>query len=306
MRIRSLNCVSMCPPGRRLMDGRAGAHGPAVLVCHCLLVETGDRVILVDTGFGLEDVRHPERLSTLFRKVLCRPRLREEDTAVRQLAGLGIHPEEVTDIVLTHLDFDHAGGLDDFPRATIHLLEAEAQAAELQRTWHDRARFRPSQWASRDRWRTYAPTGERWKGFDAVSELAGLPPELLLVPLPGHTVGHAGIAVRDGERWLLHAGDAYFFRDEMHPSRPRCTPGLRFYQWFMEVDRRLRLDNQERLRELRRRHGGDVRIFCAHDLVELEALARAQGSALKIPTRPDARARVPRASVTQTGEEIST
>ena len=117
-RITHLNCMSFCPPGRRLMDGREGAKGPAVLSCHCLLVELGERLVLVDTGYGVQDVRHPRaRLSPLFLDVLCRPRLYEQQTALRQIERLGYRAEDVSDIVLTHLDFDHAGGLDDFPRA---------------------------------------------------------------------------------------------------------------------------------------------------------------------------------------------
>src|SRR5438552_1900579 len=81
--------------------------------------------------------------------------------------------------------------------------------------------------------------------------LAGLPPELLLVPLSGHTRGHAAVAVReDSGRWLLHAGDAYFYRDETDPENPRCTPGLRVFQRMAEMDRAQRLANQQRLREL--------------------------------------------------------
>src|SRR3546814_2886084 len=58
--------------------------------------------------------------------------------------------------------------------------------------------------------------GERWFGFEAVRDLDGLPPEILLVPLPGHTWGHSGVAVQeDGGGWLLHAGDAYFYRGEV-------------------------------------------------------------------------------------------
>ena len=258
------------------MDGRRGARGPAVLSCHCLLVESGDRLILCDTGFGLEDVRHPQRLSALFRRVLCRPRLREEDTAVRQIARLGFDPGDVTDIILTHLDFDHAGGLDDFPAARVHLLEDERENAARQATWKQRARSRPAQWGSMDRWLTYRPEGETWFGFEAVCDLDGLPPDILIVPLAGHTLGHAGIAVRERDRWLLHAGDAYFFREEMNPELPRCTPGLRLYQRFMEEDRAMRLANQHRLRTLEREHGDRVRIFCAHDVVELEALAAEQ------------------------------
>ncbi|HET6344994.1 MAG TPA: MBL fold metallo-hydrolase, partial [Myxococcota bacterium] len=40
MRIHHLNCISMCPLGGRLMDGRSSVFEPAHLVCHCLLVET--------------------------------------------------------------------------------------------------------------------------------------------------------------------------------------------------------------------------------------------------------------------------
>src|SRR3712207_1631196 len=90
------------------------------------------------------------------------------------------------------------------------------------------------------------------------------------VPLPGHTWGHAGVAIQRPEGWLLHAGDAYFYRGEMREAKRHCTPGLRFYQTLMETDRQLRLGNQERLRRLSVEHRQDVRIFCAHDAVELE------------------------------------
>lgn len=281
-RITHLDCVTMCPPAGRLTDGRPGARGAAELSCHCLLVELGDRLVLVDTGLGLLDVRYPRpRLSRLFLDVLHRPRLRESDTAVKQLEQLGYRPEDVTDIVLTHLDCDHAGGLDDFPRARVHLLETERRAAEAQKTFLDRQRFRPQQWSSAPRWITYEPRGETWFGFDAVRNLRGLPPEILLVPLAGHTLGHAGVAIRTGSGWYLHCGDAYFHRGEMDPRKRRCTPGLRLYQWLMEVDREQRLGNQRRLRELVKTHGGKVKVFCAHDVVELATmrkLTRAAGA----------------------------
>jgi glyoxylase-like metal-dependent hydrolase (beta-lactamase superfamily II) len=95
-----------------------------------------------------------------------------------------------------------------------------------------------------------------------------------MVPLPGHTWGHAGIAVQGDGQWVLNAGDAYFYRRELDPDRRRCTPGLRFYQNLMEVDRNLRFQNQHRLRDLKRDHARDVEIFCSHDKRELEAMQR--------------------------------
>ncbi len=251
------------------------------LASHCLLVEADDRLILVDTGMGLRDVHEPRSRLSGFFLGLVSPDFREEMTAIRQVERLGFEPHDVRDIVLTHLDFDHAGGLDDFPWARVHMTTQERQYAELQKTWLDRQRFRPQQWSTHGNWLTYAgSSGEPWMGFDCVRDLEGLPPDLLLVPLAGHTFGHVGVAVRSDGRWKLNAGDAYFFHAEMDPVRPHCTPGLRFYQWMMEKDRRARLANQGRLRDLRRQHIADVDVFCSHDVQEFERLA---GRSARIP-----------------------
>ncbi len=243
------------------------------LTCHCQLIETDQGLVLVDTGFGLEDVHHPhDRLSEFF-LALVSPDFREEMTAVRQIEKLGFKAQDVRHIILTHLDFDHAGGLDDFPNATVHLSFQEREYAVQQKTWLDRQRFRPQQWDSQHRWRAYDPAvGEKWFGFRGVQSLRGLPPEILMIPLHGHTFGHTGVAIQQGNRWLLNAADAYFYHEEMNVDRPRCTPGLRFYQWMMDKDRSERIENQIRLRELKREHSDQVEIFCSHDVVEFERL----------------------------------
>lgn len=270
MRVHHLNCISACPLGGRLMDGRSrGLRGK--LACHCLLLETASQLVLVDTGYGLRDVADPKsRLSAFFLELMD-PDFREDMTAVRQIERLGFSARDVRHIVLTHLDFDHAGGLDDFPEATVHMMIDEGEDAARQRSWLDRQRYRPQQWSSYSRWRGYEPSGEPWFGFGSVRDLVGLDGSILLVPLVGHTLGHAGVAVREDTGWLLLAGDAYFDHDELDLEHPRCTPGLRFYQWMMEKDRPQRLANQQRLRELVRDHGSEVRVICSHDPRELEA-----------------------------------
>lgn len=275
VKVHHLNCVSACPLGGRLMDGRAPSIWQrGCLCCHCLLLETDAGLTLVDTGYGLQDVRHPERrLSSLFLWLMS-PDLREEMTAAGQIERLGFSCNEVRHIVLTHLDFDHAGGLDDFPKASIHLLRRERDTASAQRTWLDRQRYRPQQWSSRGRWRVYDGTqGDDWHGFNCVRGLHGLPDDVLLVPLAGHTLGHAGVAVRAESGWVLMAGDAYFHHREMDAESPWCTPGLRMYQTLMEKDRASRLSNQARLRALAARHAAEIQVLSAHDPVEFERAA---------------------------------
>jgi glyoxylase-like metal-dependent hydrolase (beta-lactamase superfamily II) len=264
MQIHHLNCGTFCPIGGRLMDGTSrGLRGR--LVCHCLLLETDDGLTLVDTGLGLRDMQAPfSRLSPLYARML-NIQFDEASTALRQIERLGFGAKDVRHIVLTHLDFDHAGELDDFPDARVHLLAAEAETATARRGFVMTRRYRPQQWGDRSRWKLYPSRGEHWFGFEAVRDLEGLPPEILLVPLPGHTTGHAAVAVRSDGGWLLHAGDAYFHHDEMRSER-HCPPGLRLYQRLMEMDGSLRLRNQARLRQLAKEHVHELAIMCSHDL----------------------------------------
>lgn len=268
MHIHHLNCGCMCPIGGALFDGFSRGL-TAALVCHCLLVETDQGLVLVDTGFGQQDVQSPySRLSPFFVH-FNNIQFDRKYTAIEQVKQLGFSASDVRHIVLTHLDFDHAGGLEDFPEATVHVMQTEKEAAEDRRGFIAHRRYRPQQWDQVDRWKFYAAGGEPWFGFEAVRDLDGLPPEILLIPLAGHTRGHAGIAINTPTGWLLHAGDAYFYRDEMNPTQRHCTPGLRAYQWMMEVDRTARLHNQDRLYALTSL-SDEVQLFCSHDAIEFK------------------------------------
>ncbi|HEY9613067.1 MBL fold metallo-hydrolase [Allocoleopsis sp.] len=272
MHIHHLNCGCMCPIGGALFDGFSRGL-TARLVCHCLLVETNQGLVLIDTGFGLRDVQSPySRLSPFFIH-FNGIQFDRKYTAIDQVERLGFSARDVRHIVLTHLDFDHAGGLEDFPEASVHVMQNEIDAAEDRRGFIASQRYRPDQWDEVKRWKFYSAGGEPWFGFEAVRDLEGLPPEILLIPLVGHTRGHAGIAIKTGEGWLLNAGDAYFYRHEMDSDQRRCTPGMRFYQTMMEVDREARLRNQERLRALSRDRSKGVRLFCSHDAIEFKAFA---------------------------------
>lgn len=265
MRVHHLNCATLCPPLARTFDH----DGHPGLVCHCLLLEGRDGLILVDTGLGTEDLRDaPARLGRGF-VALSRPRLDPAETAAAQVERLGFSRRDVRHVVLTHLDPDHAGGLSDFPEARAHVMMAEQEAAVLRTSPFEKLRYRPAHVETWARWSLYAPRGEPWYGFAAVRELQGIADELLLIPLAGHTRGHCGVALRDEAGWMLHAGDAYFHRRELDGRPP--PPGLRAVERLDDVDHAQRVANRDRLVALHRQ--GAVRIFCSHDPVELARLA---------------------------------
>jgi glyoxylase-like metal-dependent hydrolase (beta-lactamase superfamily II) len=255
-----------------MFDG--SSKGVLANICtHCLLVETADCLLLVDTGYGLKDV-----LGTSARRLpltwpfLLNTRLREQDTAIRQVEAMGFSARDVRHIVLTHLDFDHAGGIADFPEATVHLLSGERHTAENARGFVARQRYRPSMWKDVRDWRLYEAQGEAWFGLRSVRDLDGLPAEILMVPLPGHTLGHAGVAIRSEGRWLLNAGDSFMYDGQLDIANPHCPVGSKAYQAVMSTDRRARLDNMAKLRELKRHHGSEVSIFASHDNMQFLAM----------------------------------
>lgn len=260
MTIHAINCGWLHPLGGRLWDAASHGLGGAHLACRCLLVESEDGLVLVDTGFGLLDPIVEERLPMGIR-LAERPELRPGLTAIERVRRLGFEPRDVAHIVMTHLDFDHAGGLSDFPWAQVHVSAVEATYARSRPGFVGRMRWRPAQ-LPLDLHAIETP-GPKW--FD-LETLAGAPGGILLVPLPGHTPGHCGVAVPDGSGWVLHAGDAIFMLSEL--ERPGEAPPLTLvYEALMEMDGSDRQSSAETLRALRRRANGAVTIICTHDPV---------------------------------------
>ena len=100
-----------------------------VLAMQIGLVRVEDRILLIDTGVG---TKHLERLS---RSYYAFHQLTDPTVT---LTRLGIRPDDVTDVILTHLHFDHCGGttrMDDlgrivatYPRARVHVSQAQLDA----------------------------------------------------------------------------------------------------------------------------------------------------------------------------------
>ncbi|WP_207426046.1 MBL fold metallo-hydrolase [Pedobacter sp. SYSU D00535] len=78
----------------------ADSNNLCSLAMRSLLIEDGDRLILVDTGIGN---KQSEKFFSYYH-------LDGEDTLQKSLAKNGFHPDDITDVLLTHLHLDHVGG----------------------------------------------------------------------------------------------------------------------------------------------------------------------------------------------------
>jgi glyoxylase-like metal-dependent hydrolase (beta-lactamase superfamily II) len=98
MAIHILNCASMSPWWPRWHLGSV-----------CLLVDTNQGPLLVDTGLGLHDYAHPSKLVRFYIADFG-IHMDPEIATVHQITRFGWKVEDVRNIVMTHLHFDHAGG----------------------------------------------------------------------------------------------------------------------------------------------------------------------------------------------------
>lgn len=188
------------------------------------------------------------------------------DTLVPRLAAAGLAPADVRTLVVTHFHADHVGcvgavaharaltGAGNWPT---HL---GAFTARLPAGWAPESVAFPSPTPPTPP----APPAPGAAAAPAEAALDALFPAtrhltpdgaLRLVPLPGHTPGHVGLAVVDAGRVWLAAGDATFDDDQTH----RC--GV----CGVSTDVAAARDTQRRLRELLARGGSGVTLLPAHD-----------------------------------------
>jgi len=182
-------------------------QGELPIVVAPMLIEEDRRYTLVDTGFGEEG--KPGRAENL----------------LDSLAGLGVGPDDIERVILTHAHGDHIMGntcvrggrrVPTFPRAeyVIQRLDYEATREAMPRQWG--AYLHPLQELGRLRL------------LDGAAELSDT---LACWPTPGHTIGHQAVLVRSGGARALHVGDLMIYPRNV--ERPEWGP---VWAWSHEVD----------------------------------------------------------------------
>jgi N-acyl homoserine lactone hydrolase len=168
--------------------------------------------VLVDCGAHPDLATDPAaRLAgqVEFSQVSVRP----GDDVLSRLAGLGLTAADVTDVVVTHLHYDHSGGLALLPGARVHVQRAELEFATDPPVYQQLA-YVAADWAPVSGWVVHDGA------FDLFGDGA-----VVAVPTPGHTPGHQSVLVQLPGAAVICVGDAAY-----HPTKmaERRLPG---YLW---------------------------------------------------------------------------
>ncbi|EFH85763.1 N-acyl homoserine lactonase family protein [Ktedonobacter racemifer] len=182
------------------------------LPIYAWVIEHPEGIIVVDTG---ETARATEPgyfpwWHPYFKSV--REWVRPEEEIGPQLRALGIAPNDVRWVLLTHFHTDHAGGLHHFPRSKILVSQTEYQAALGFRG--QRSGYLPQHWPT---W--FKPTlidfAPRPFGPFTHSSPLTQADDVQLVFTPGHTVGHYSVVVQEEDHALFFAADASYTQQLM-------------------------------------------------------------------------------------------
>ena len=225
------------------------------LAMRCLLAEGHGRRVLIDDGAG--DKLSP-KLADIYRIE------QDEQRLERSLAALGLGVEDVTDVVLTHLHFDHAGGSTQvdangtltprLPRARYHVQRRNWENAlapnPRERASYMQENFAPLETAGvLDLW---DGAGEPWPGFE-------------LIPADGHTRGQQLVRVSGG-------GDTAYFVADLIPTAAHVR-----IPFVMGYDVAAIETMEEKRRLLERAVAENAWILLEHDPITGWARPRAEG-----------------------------
>jgi glyoxylase-like metal-dependent hydrolase (beta-lactamase superfamily II) len=223
-------------PGRRVHENflRRDMHdGPMPLDFYVWIVRNAQRVVLVDTGFA--------------RRAAEQRNWGMDFDPIDALAKLGVDPDAIGDVVVTHLHVDHAGNLGRFAKARFHIQVAEAAFATgpCMCEAHLRMPFDVEDVVQLVR-HTYAERVKYHEGDGVVA------PGISVHFVPGHTSGMQAVRVMTARGPVVLASDS----SHMYANAMRRSP------FSLTVDAIATLRSYDRLMELA---GSYERIVPGHD-----------------------------------------
>ncbi|CAG7642001.1 N-acyl homoserine lactonase AttM [Paenibacillus solanacearum] len=203
--------------------GVAAIRIPALFAC---IEHPEAGILLWDTGYADRFLTETEKLPNRLYRAVTPVWIRSEDNAVRQLASVGIAPEQVKGIIISHFHADHIAGLKDFPAASFYYTQEAYEGVRLLRGIAAvRKAFLPgllpADFVQRSRIipparRIDPPVNDPFP--DAMDVLGD--GSLLAVGLPGHAAGQIGLLLSTQQQDYLLCADAVWSSAAYREHRP--------------------------------------------------------------------------------------
>jgi len=170
----------------------------------CYVVRTSEAVVLFDTGVS------PRAVPGLLRNDSM-ARFSDADLLIHRLDALGLRPDDVDLVVISHLHYDHAGGAEFFAKSELLVQRDEYAAAQYPSPFFASFYYR----------KNFDLPGYRWRLLDGDTELA---PGVTALRSDGHTPGHQSLFVElPSSGPVILAGDACYWQEHVDAER---VPGV--------------------------------------------------------------------------------
>jgi N-acyl homoserine lactone hydrolase len=178
------------------------------------VLEHDDGHIVIDTGIGQALAERFRTEADPLSRRACEVMVHPDTEVGPQMRAIGLRPEDVRLVLLTHLHFDHAGGIEHFPNAEVlvHRIEWDGRTALGGNYW----RLQEPSWTGVDGPRLFDLNHEAYGPFNASLPVTDRG-DVVVLPTPGHTRGHVAIAVRTSDLTLLFSGD-HFVRQSWYAA----------------------------------------------------------------------------------------
>jgi glyoxylase-like metal-dependent hydrolase (beta-lactamase superfamily II) len=236
-----------------------------------LLLKSKDKKIIIDCGNGSDFVKkYGEKLGSKFTEMY---NIDDHGPSLKKsLARAGVQPEEVTDVILTHLHFDHAGGATEakgdqivpsFPKANYYLQDQNLITAS-----NPNLREKASYFSA-----NYQPLVEAKVLKLVKGSTENLLPGISVLTSDGHTQGQQMVKISDGKTTLLYCADVV--PTSSHVRVP----------WLMGYDLNPVLLMEEKIKYLSQAADQNWYLYFEHDPYCDAALIQRNGSDFQVKQR---------------------
>lgn len=137
-----------------------------------------------------------------------------------RILSLGFSPEDVKHVIVSHMHEDHIGGVEAFPEAVVHISEKEWEDKERVFLGYPglgiKATYSPT-YDDVERLNVFRYTSGSFISFNQSYDLLG-DGSLILLPTPGHSMGHSTLFIPQEDVSFILPGDAVYTMDHLDPE----------------------------------------------------------------------------------------